>query len=127
MTRPTDDELEAMAARLEASAYVRSPAHEIEAAAMLRACKGQVRVKPLEWVDAKFRSGSPRETAESLLGTYEVLQWAQGDFGGSVPQDDPFASNSEFCGAKSIEDAKTAAQADYERRILAALNRETDT
>ena len=40
MTHPTDDELEAMAARLEASAYVRSPAHEIEAAAMLRACKG---------------------------------------------------------------------------------------
>ena len=39
MTHPTDDELEAMAARLEASAYVRSPAHEIEAAAMLRACK----------------------------------------------------------------------------------------
>ena len=40
MTHPTDNELEAMAARLEASAYVRSPAHEIEAAAMLRACKG---------------------------------------------------------------------------------------
>jgi len=40
MTHPSDEELEAMAERLEASAYVRSPAHEIEAASMLRACKG---------------------------------------------------------------------------------------
>ena len=48
MTHPSDDELEAMAAWLEASAYVRSPAHEIEAAVMLRACK---RCKPLTFED----------------------------------------------------------------------------
>ena len=40
MTHPTDDELETMAERLEASAFVRSPAYEVQAAAMLRACKG---------------------------------------------------------------------------------------
>ena len=122
--KPTDAELEAMAVRLEAEVNIGSGTVtplRVRAAAMLRACKGgAVKVKPLEWVDARFRD-SPRETADTLLGTYEVLQWAQGDFGGGVPKDDPDAPNSEFGGAKSMEEAKAAAQADYERRILAAL------
>ena len=63
MTHPTDEELEAMAARLEASAYVRSPAHEIEAAAMLRACKGITAV-----LEARAKK------AEAALDRYE--QWA---------------------------------------------------
>ena len=79
------------------------------------------RVKPLVWVDARFSSATPRETAETILGTYEVLQWLDGDFGGSVPAADPDESNTEFGGAASMAEAKAAAQADYEYRILAAL------
>jgi hypothetical protein len=86
--------------------------------AILELLKGAV--KPLKWEDARF-CDTPRETAESLLGTYEVLLWANGDFGGSVPVDDPENSNTEFGGAATMEEAKAAAQADYSTRILAAL------
>ena len=66
MTHPTDEELEAMAARLEASAYVRSPAQEIEAAAMLRACKG---------VNAALEARAEKAEAErDARGSEDVLQ-----------------------------------------------------
>lgn len=95
--------------------------HRIRAA--LSAPKAEaVTVKPLVWVDGKFSDKHPRETADSILGTYEVLQWAQGDFGGSVPAEDRGSSNREFCGAKTMEQAKAAAQADYEARILSAID-----
>ena len=87
----------------------------------IRADLARPKVKPLKWVDAKISSNSPRETAESLVGTYEVLRWAHGEFGGSVPSTNPEASNIEFVGGESLQEAKAAAQEDYERRILAAL------
>ena len=71
MTRhPTDDELEAMAVKLE-DGRVCSPAQNscrngylmLEAAAMLLACRGQVRVKPLIWEQARDGAGwHPRLT-----------------------------------------------------------------
>ena len=70
MTHPTDDELEAMAARLEASAYVRSPAHEIEAAAMLRACKGiaaALQARVLEAEACAERVEAEREAVSAAL------------------------------------------------------------
>ena len=55
MNRPTDDELEAMAARLDKG----DPFGGVmqRAAAMLRACKGRGRVKPLEWEQARDGAG----------------------------------------------------------------------
>ena len=52
--RPTDDELEAMAAKLEGSGCLKQI---FEAAAMLRAMKGQVKVKPLVWEQARDGAG----------------------------------------------------------------------
>tara|TARA_X000001316_G_scaffold12129_2_gene5696 strand:- start:704 stop:1150 length:447 start_codon:yes stop_codon:yes gene_type:complete len=89
-----------------------------------RADLAKPRVKPLVWEDGKFWSGSVRETAESVFGTYEVLRWVQGDFGGSIPANDPDDTNTEFGGASSLDDAKAAAQADYEARVLACLEGE---
>ena len=54
MTHPTDEALEAMAAKLEGSACLKQI---FDAAAMLRAMKGRVRVKPLEWEQARDGAG----------------------------------------------------------------------
>ena len=51
MTHPTDDELEAMAVQLQQD-------HWFDAAALLRACKGRVRVKNIEPDDGFWNSCS---------------------------------------------------------------------
>ena len=66
MTDPTDEELEAMAKRLEQKSlsgppsWIDTPINPIgpEAAAMLRACKGRVRVKNIEPDDGFWNSCS---------------------------------------------------------------------
>ena len=60
MTHPTDDELEAMAVRLctDHPDYLTT-----EAVDMLRACRGQAKVKPLVWEQARDGAGwHPRLT-----------------------------------------------------------------
>ena len=110
MAHPTD-ELEAMAQTLETyatsevTAGRKIRANDLDqAAAMLRACKGRVRVKALEWGEecsTEFR-------AVSMGILYHV-----GFYDGSWC----------FLGQEyyTPEAAKAAAQADYETRILAAI------
>ncbi|MAK86551.1 MAG: hypothetical protein CMK96_06335 [Pseudomonas sp.] len=79
------------------------------------------KVKPLVWKDSRF-SSSPRETASTLVGCYEAMLWSSGQYGGSVPSEDEDESWREFDGCGSMEEAKAVCQADYERRILSALD-----
>jgi len=58
--KPTDDELEAMAVKFSQAAelsYFLSDDYYRQSAAMLRACKGWVRVKPLLWDQARDGAG----------------------------------------------------------------------
>ena len=120
--KPTDDELEAMAVKFsqaaELSCFLSNDEYR-RTAAMLRACKGRVRVKALVWSEGYRPIASPQP--------YQI--WP--DNGGSGAPDDPIEN---FDGVMlydphmmtlgihlSIEAAKAAAQADYEARILAAL------
>ena len=110
MTRPTDDELEAMARAVEhhESLHIRK-----KTAAMLRACMGRVRVKPLEWTAKGY--------AQTPFGKYLAVRedWSgEEDFWFICFAGKPYGK----CGEHSTEEAaKAAAQADYEARILAAL------
>lgn len=78
------------------------------------------KVKPLVWEDAKISSQCVRQTAETLFGVYEALQWSDGTYGGSIPtgSDEP---NKEYGDLPTLEAAKAAAQADHDARIRAAL------
>lgn len=71
--------------------------------------RGGVKVKGLEWHSDKFG-----HVAESLFGTW----WVRNPFSdGRVQLEGPFGHSMHKC----AEEAKAAAQADYERRILSAL------
>ena len=108
---PSDDELETMARFVEVC--IRNGHHpELdEAAAMLRACKRRVRVKPLEWVDL-YRDGSRYEvSSDNPLGYTDSIHGLQDG-----------TYHSQFGAFPTLESAKAAAQADYEARILAALD-----
>lgn len=78
-----------------------------------------VTVKPLEWEDTSRSFSGERLSAQTIFGVEYVCLW-----------DDRSISWSVFiwgewkgCGdAGGLEKAKAAAQADYERRILAALD-----
>ncbi len=78
---------------------------------------GAVKVKPLEWKDERNCECS----AETVIGTYEVGfddgWWAQLEGGVKWDWNPPYDPRS-YEGPSA---AKAAAQADYERRILAAL------
>ena len=142
MAHPSDDELEAMAVRLE-DGRVCSPAQNscrngywmLGAAAMLRACKGRVRVKPLEWCPVKREEALCHDhwVAPALGGAYHMAPDEDSAAGAWVLQ--WTICHEDFCmaygGAISVhtdpEAAKAAAQADYERRILAAPSRKDQT
>ena len=119
MAHPTDDELEAMAARLE-DGRVCSPAQNscrngylmLEAAAMLRACKGRA-VKPLEW--KWYRDPKDTSEARTQIGTWTV--WEINGCGYCYGPKDTSGRQCEG----GLEAAKAAAQADYEARVLSAL------
>lgn len=78
-------------------------------------------VKPLKWEDARFSSRHPRETAESMFGIYEVMQWEQGGFGGSFPVIYPNDRRAVYVGTKSMDEAKAAADTHYRAQIMAAF------
>lgn len=79
-----------------------------------------VEVKKLEWEEARFSTKSERFVADSIVGQYEVLEWACGTFGGTLPSSDG-EPGVEFT-MPTLAAAKAAAQADYETRILSALS-----
>ncbi|MDR6818445.1 hypothetical protein J2X76_003622 [Neorhizobium sp. 2083] len=72
-----------------------------------------VRVKPLEWRKGYCDEAVIIEQA-SFGGLYQVRQ-----FGGGLWLDYPYASAVEF---GTVDAAKAAAQADYERRVMALLD-----
>ena len=75
MTRhPTDSELEAMAAKLEGSGCLRQI---FEAAAMLRACKGRVRVKALVWEQARDGAGWHPQLTIAYCPVFEKRFYAE--------------------------------------------------
>lgn len=125
MTHPTDDELEAMAELLDRNgpSHVDADIWMSDAAAMLRACKTGdtalrecagvgVRVKPLEW-----HGFSAAFIAYTIIGDYHVSRCGETWYWCSEEQD-PYL---EGTSAASEEAAFNAAQADYETRILSAL------
>jgi hypothetical protein len=80
-----------------------------------------VRIKPLEWKEARFSDKYQRFTVVTPFGLYEVLEWSDGSFGGSVPSELREDPNVEFS-SDTLERAKAAAQADYERRVRSTLS-----
>ena len=118
MTHPSDDELEAMAALLQnvSNDALYNGLFGIsrilaEAAAMLRACKGRVRVKSLEWLhctDGTLHDAHCQYETETDGGYWRVIKGVTG-------------GTSYLCHTDTLEAAKAAAQADYEARIFAAL------
>jgi len=76
-----------------------------------------LKLKPLAWRDARISNRWPRYVAETIVGNYEALQWSDGTFGGSVPSE---GINKEFS-CESVESAKEICQADFERRLSAAI------
>ena len=116
MAHPSDDELESMARAVERheSLHIRK-----KAAAMLRACKGRVRVKPLEWEDF---DGMGAKASGFYQANYLITAWrgrGQFEVAMSYPGYQTGYDGERF--HDTLESAKAAAQADYERRILAAI------
>lgn len=86
------------------------------------AVEGTPKVKALEWREARISNERGRYTAVSVFGDYEALEWSNGGFGGTMPANatDEEAAVTEF-DAASMDEAKAAAQADYEKRVLSCL------
>ena len=130
MTHPTDDELEAMAVGLEAMTRpsmldtLKFCPHE--AAAMLRACKGWVRVKALVWF-AKLEQNDCGHTWMTLSAETPFGLMRVNDHRPFVPESGFSFGIGEYYVDPTRpmyptqEAAQSAAQADYEARILAAL------
>ena len=122
MTHPSDDELEAMAALLQnvSNDALYNGLFGIsrilaEAAALLRACKGRVRVKALEW--RKSERGFRWE--ETACGSYVIFYKSEGD--ATLSHGATTVTVAEYDGDNMGVKCKAAAQADYEARILSAL------
>lgn len=73
-----------------------------------------MKAKQLDWREARVSDRWPRYSAESVFGNYEALQWSDGSFGGSVPDNKEFSCD-------SLEEAKRICQADYEGRVAALM------
>ncbi len=90
----------------------------------IRADLAAPKVKKLQWEDANFSDNGERETADCLAGSYEVLRWSSGDYGGTFAKRKDAQRGEEFDGCDSMDEAKEKCQADYSRRILSALEGE---
>ena len=118
MTRPTDDELERVAKDCTTAAQVMRETGTFEtgqsildeSAAMLRAMKGRVRVKPYK------RHGSMYD-----YRIYDVHQGNKYGICSAFLERDQWGSRVQVAKCVPPEAAKAAVQADYEARILAAL------
>ena len=125
MTHPTDEELIARAKQvIEGNDKPTVILSRDEAAAMLRACKGRVRVKALEWLDRNNKERPVRFITNSKCGFYQITEWLDGS-GHVMCFLTPFARPQRVWDAPTCAGGagplKAAAQADYEARILSAL------
>lgn len=73
-------------------------------------------VRGLVWRTARISDQWERCVADTQFGTYEALEWSGGGFGGTIP------ARGEFGGHGSLAEAINVCQADYEQRILSAIN-----
>jgi hypothetical protein len=79
-----------------------------------------VRIKPLEWARETPTQWKPETwKAESLFGEYDIQREKDGTFSGFAPN----AGTGLF---NSLDEAKAAAQADYESRIRSTLSDAVD-
>lgn len=78
-------------------------------------------MQQLEWRDAKISDHSPRMVADSIFGTYEILRWSDGSFGGTIPDRMEFDDHSyiEFGNAVDMEQAREIAEYNYVTRYQA--------
>ena len=120
--KPTDDELEAMAVRLEAEVNIGSGTVtplRVQAAAMLRACKGRVRVKPLEWY------GKPEGQDQRIGRCGDIAYSVRFDMGSwGYTRSGKSGLTVGYKGGplfKDEADAINGADVDHEFRILAAI------
>lgn len=81
-----------------------------------------VKVKPLVWVACEF-SGQPAFYADTEFGAWMAVAYTGRN--GNWAHTDPCGNDSDDDWAW-VEDAQAAAQADYEARILAAIEEQTD-
>ena len=84
-----------------------------------------VTVKPLEWERFDTSPEAVIYVAQPVVGYYEAGSFADGTIGGvmpSSPRPDEYGRNYVKFEAESVEAAKAAAQADYEARILSAID-----
>lgn len=97
--------------------YVRTAARVFEAALSTDAEPVAVTVKPLEW---KYDSFQSMWRANTVIGDYIAWCISGNAFFSFHP-----TANSPTKAGSSEDEAKTAGQADYERRILSALSHTT--
>lgn len=71
-------------------------------------------VKPLEWLEVPCSDRWKRFSAKTILGNYEALEWLDGGFGMVVVPGEELTF-------VTFAEARPAAQAHYEQRILSAL------
>ena len=87
-----------------------------------QAAERGIKVKQLEWRDKKQRNDPIRFEVMSKCGLYKITEWfdASGNvlFFGVLSSPIRIDAPTVACG---IDDLKAAAQADYERRVLEAL------
>ena len=78
----------------------------------------QVKVKPLEWNEYETEGEIDRWDAQTMMGAYYEIGV---DFNGYLVSHDYAHLNRAY---ETLDEAKAAAQADYESRIRATLNQE---
>ena len=100
------------------------PLHKEDSVEYIRADLARPKVKTLEW----WQSDTGDWCADTLVGRYQVAEKLRGQWWSCSSPHGPVVKRPEWDASdfKSVEEAKAAAQADYERRILAAINRETN-
>ena len=114
-----------------ATEYVRADLYAAQAAEIARltaerdaALAGAVKVKPLVWVDFHDRAAKAQAWNEA---NYIIQKWSDGrwEISASYPGYSTFIYGMDRF-YPTIEAAKAAAQADYEARILAAIQPDPD-
>lgn len=78
-----------------------------------------VSVKPLEWFLGSHRSNDGHHEAQTMLGTYSCREVGALRKYWTLWKSERILTEDEY---EDVEQAKAAAQADYERRILSALS-----
>lgn len=112
-------------AKFDALNMVEELANALEAAQAQMQEAVAVEVKPLEWVSWDEKLNYPSTTVITDFGSWYKIDTSEARFGkGSFPvfyRQDCHSNFSRILDAETLESAKDAAQADYQRRILSAI------